>query len=583
MLPGTAVGGYHPAREGGRHFLPLLRLTTTAAAVTLNFRLCGVSEAAIRLGSSTVKVVTTEQMRRAEQHCARAGTGTDELMENAGRAVADAVISEFKGREPRVLVLAGPGNNGGDGLVAGRYLHDRGLSVRILVVGERSVEDRNVRLAMERGIDMTSAAAMTPGDVDAVLSTSDVVIDALLGTGRRRPIEGTMADILSKLRDRQKHRSGMKVVAVDLPTGLDADSGMADPLCPYVDETITLGFPKVGLFNLPGAERAGRITVADIGIPEDFAESEIELMMPVMVRSILPERPRVSNKGTFGKVMVVAGSASYTGAAFLSSEAAARGGAGLVTLAVPSSLQPILASKLTEVTYLRLPEVDFGIVQPAAAGIIERSLEGYRVLLMGPGLGRTEEVSSVVRALALRPRADVPSLVLDADALTILSETASGAGVWRGIRGDVILTPHPGEMARLTGLSVAGIQSDRVGLTRSVAREWNKIVVLKGAYTVVAAPDGRTAISPFANPGLATAGTGDVLAGLIAGLLAQGLAPFDAAVAGVFVHGEAGRLAVEENGDTGVVASDLLPLLPLAIKAVRSASVVSGGTYALGS
>ena len=289
-----------------------------------------------------------------------------------------------------------------------------------------------------------------------------------------------------------------------------------------------------------------------------------ELLTSDWAQAILPKRPFSANKGSFGKALVVAGSINYIGAAYLACNGALRVGAGLVTLAMATSLQPILASKLTEVTYLPLPESQPGIVSPEAAELVSRQSGQYNVLLLGCGLGQSQSAVEFVRSLLSGK--ELPALVLDADALNILAETADW---WQQLTNNAILTPHPGEMARLCGLSVEEVQSDRSGIARRFAAEWRKTIVLKGAYTVIADPDGCCRVSPFANPGLASAGTGDVLAGAIAGLLAQGLSFFDAGTLGTYLHGEAGEMIKETLGDAGMIATDLLPALPVVIKQLK--------------
>jgi NAD(P)H-hydrate epimerase len=276
-------------------------------------------------------------------------------------------------------------------------------------------------------------------------------------------------------------------------------------------------------------------------------------------------RPLDSHKGTFGRVLVVAGSASYIGAAYLACEGAARVGAGLVTLAIPRSLQPVLAAKLTEATYLLLPEEE-GALSPEASDVILSELPGYQAILVGCGLGQGSDVARLIRQTLLTARYPGVPMVLDADALNIMSRVPEW---WLGLRGEAVVTPHPGEMSRLTGMTTSEINAARLSTTRERAVQWGKSVVLKGAYTVIGSPHGQVRISPFANPGLASAGTGDVLAGAVAGLLAQGMSTFDAAACGVYIHGAAGEQIRHEMGDTGMVASDLLPRLPLVIKRLK--------------
>ena len=516
-----------------------------------------------------MKILTITQMRRVEEECAKIGLPTSMLMENAGKAVAEEVRKILSIiNQQRILILSGPGNNGGDGLVAARHLHDWGAKVSLYLFSERPPDDPSLKLVRERSMTCIEAAQdESMGKLDELLASANAVIDALFGTGKSRPLRGIFWQALDRVSKVKKKQPALRIIALDLPSGLNADSGAVDPACLYVDNTITLGFPKPGLFNSSGAERAGKITVADIGIPPHLVESITEeLTTDEWAKSVLPERPLQANKGSFGRVLVVAGSINYIGAAYLACSGAMRVGAGLVTLATATSLQPILASKLTEVTYLPLPESNPGIISLRAARLIHQELDHYNVLLLGCGLGQSQSAIRFVRSTLFRSKSALPSLVLDADALNTLAKTPNW---WQQLTDDAILTPHPGEMARLVGVSVDEVQSDRVGIAKRVALEWHKTVVLKGAYTVIASPDGQSRISSIANPGLASAGTGDVLVGIIAGLLAQGLSLFDAAACGVFLHGEAGEMVRARLGNAGMIASDLLPVLPLVIKQLK--------------
>jgi len=508
-------------------------------------------------------------MRRIDQECGNIGLPTSVLMENAGRAIAEETRRILGAiNEQEILVLVGPGNNGGDGLVAARYLHDWGARVSVYLFGRRSPDDTNLRLVQERGLRCVEAVhdGNLNGFVD-LLSSATAVVDALFGTGASRPLGDILRQALDKISKAKEARPGLRIIAVDLPSGLNADSGAVDAACLYADNTITLAFPKPGLFNPPGLERTGEISVVDIGIPSYLAEPiTTELITSEWARAVLPKRPLGANKGTFGKVLVVSGSLNYIGAAYLACNGAMRVGAGLVTLATATSLQPILASKLTEVTYLPLPESSPGIISPQAARLIEEELERYQVLLLGCGLGQSRSVVEFVESLVFREGVTVRPLVLDADALNTLARTPNW---WQQLTVDVILTPHPGEMARLAGVSIDEVQSDRLGMAKKLAVEWHKTVVLKGAYTVIAAPNGQCRINPVANPGLASAGTGDVLAGVIAGLMAQGLRLFDAAACSVYLHGQAGELVKEKLGDAGMIATDLTSALPLVIKRLK--------------
>jgi len=339
-----------------------------------------------------MKIVTAEQMRQIDRACAGIGLPSEMLMENAGKAVAEESRQVLKVMDRQhILLLIGPGNNGGDGLVAARHFHDWGATVSAYLLNSRT-GDPNLELVQKRGITCVEAAQDTNLEkFDKLLSSATCVIDALFGTGRIRPLHGTVQQVLKRVSDARKQNAGLRIIALDLPSGLDADNGAVDPACLYADNTITLGFPKLGLFNFPGAERVGKLTIADIGIPDHLAESvKTELITADWARGILPERPLSANKGSFGRVLAAAGSINYIGAAYLACSGSIRVGAGLVTLATAATLQPILASKLTEVTYFPLPESQPGIISPEAAELICRQFSQYNVLLLGCGLGQSE-------------------------------------------------------------------------------------------------------------------------------------------------------------------------------------------------
>jgi NAD(P)H-hydrate epimerase len=358
-------------------------------------------------------------------------------------------------------------------------------------------------------------------------------------------------------------------MALDLPTGLNPDTGEVDPACPKMDITVALGYPKAGLLGFPGAEHAGRLEVAAIGIPSGLAEeSEInlDLITPEWTREHLPVRPPNSHKGTFGHTLVVAGSRNYVGAAYLAAQASVRTGAGLTTLASPISVYPIAAGKLTEVIHLPLPEDSKGRIHPEGSQVVRSILERYDVLLAGCGMGWSQGTKDFLEKLLLGESPPELPMVIDADGLNNLSQISDW---WRRLGGPVVLTPHPGEMATLTGTSTPEVQRDRINSARQWSRHWNVTVVLKGAHTLIAEPEGLIRISPFANPGLASGGTGDVLTGIIAGLMAQGLSPGVAASCGVYIHGQAGEAVRTRIGDTGSIASDLIERLPETIRDLK--------------
>lgn len=547
-----------------------------------------------------MKIVTVEEMRRIEADSDAAGHSYAAMMEQAGRSVAEAILArrDVKGRP--VLVLVGPGNNGGDGLVAARYLSEAGAEVTCYLLSPRDPdEDENFRLVQEGEPDIVLAE----DDEDlhtlrSIARDAEVAVDALLGTGTRLPLRGTLAEMLEAVGQilaarGEISRQGMTsltaiptpeerawpfVVGVDGPTGLDYTSGELDEATLSVDLTVTFAYPKVGHFRFPGAGALGELVVADIGIDPALAEEvTLEAVTPEMGREWLPPRPPDAHKGTFGKALIVAGSVNYTGAAYLAGAAATRAGAGLVTVALPAAIYGAISSHLTEATYLLLPH-EIGVVTAEAIDVLVDQMPGYDALLIGPGLGREQETVDFVEALldggeghkqvgfleteeTENASLTLPPLVVDADGLNILSGMERW---WSRLPPESILTPHPGEMARLMDCAIDDVKVDRVETTQSQAAAWDQVVVLKGAHTVVAAPDGRTVIEPFTNPGLATAGTGDVLAGTIVALRAQGVDAFEAAAAGAFLHGLAGELARGRMGVTGMVASDVLARLPQA-------------------
>ncbi len=524
-----------------------------------------------------MKILSIDQMRRLEKRCADNGIESNALMENAGRAIAEEA-RHLAGPPPKsILVLIGPGNNGGDGEVASRYLKGWGYGVVLYLAASRAEPDLNFLLAQEAGVQSISYEDdPTLSRLEEVVRSASLVIDSVYGTGFRvsgqpsRQISERIAAILTTVADARKHRQGLLILSADVPSGVDADTGEIDRSCLAVDESVVLGYPKPGLFVGEASQKAGRLRIVDIGIPDHLAtESVAELMTEDQIRPLLPWRPLVSNKGTFGKVLVVAGSVNYVGAAYLACAGAARSGAGLVTLAAPESLNFLSAAKPVEATFLPLP-VSGARSSADGPGVVRKSLRGYDCLLIGPGLGQGEFATNLIKSLLLARTRIGTKCVIDADGLTTVARLSTKVDVWRRLSADAILTPHPGEMSKLTGLDIDEVQRERLEIAAKMASIWGKTVVLKGAYTVVASPQGRVTISPFANPALASGGTGDVLAGVIAGLIAQGLPLFDAAMVGVFLHGKAGELVSRRLGDTGAIATDLLPELPVAIKEIKA-------------
>ncbi len=528
--------------------------------------------------ANMAKVFSVAQMVAAEKEADAAGVSYPEMMENAGRAVARAISERYDVDAMQILILVGPGNNGGDGLVAGRYLAEAGADVAFYLYRPRDAEeDENFRRVEEMGLFHVNAEFDQRYRVLRLrLRATDMVVDALLGTGVDRPIGGELAKLMRQVQAGLKERAeeqapeearltnvaalpdgatdqeGPIVVAVDCPSGLNCDTGALDPLTVPARLTVTFAGPKRGHFLFPGAAAVGELVVADIGIgPELPAVQEVDVALATarMARALLPERAIDGHKGTFGKALIVSGSAGYWGAPVLCGRGAYRAGAGLVALATPRAVRPVAATQLPEATYPPAPDEDnFGA---ESARFIAEILPGYDALLVGPGVGAADEFMQTL----LERVQTFPPLVVDADGLNILARMEEWA---QRLPEGTVLTPHPGEMARLVGEELSELrEKDRIKLARESAERWQQVVLLKGAFTVVAAPDGRSAILPFANPLLGSAGSGDVLAGVIVSLLGQGLDGYEAAVLGAYLHGAAGELAREALGDAGLLSGEL--------------------------
>jgi NAD(P)H-hydrate epimerase len=533
------------------------------------------------------KIVTVDQMRAIEAAADQAGITYAMMMDAAGNAVAEHVLARIgPPADHKVVVLCGSGNNGGDGLVAANRLAEAGASVTVYATQPLDESDPKVQRLRARGLLLVDAENDQRWRVlKNLMGGVTVLVDAIFGTGVRLPLKGKPADLLRMLSRYLADRPADRpfVAAVDCPSGLNCDTGALDPLALPAHLTVTLAAAKPGHFKFPGADAVGDLAVADIGLEgaglPELSGIQLELATHETVKGLLPPRPRNAHKGTFGRVLVVAGSVNYTGAVYLSAAAAYRVGAGLVTAAVPPPLYAILAAQLPEATWIMLPH-EMGVVASPAADVVRQVYAKTQALLVGPGFGTEKETAAFVRRwlgvdeapgvrrghmgflapaaaqAAAEPDAAMPPLVVDADGLKLLAKVEGWAG---RLPRETVLTPHPGEMATLTGLDKDAIEADRVGLAQRFAAEWGHVVVLKGAFTVVAAPDGRATLQPFATAALARAGTGDVLAGAIAGLLAQGLAPYDAAVAAAYLHGLAGLRAAEVLGSTAsVIAGDVL-------------------------
>jgi ADP-dependent NAD(P)H-hydrate dehydratase / NAD(P)H-hydrate epimerase len=507
-----------------------------------------------------MKYVSVAEMIAIEKESDAAGHTYPQMMEHAGRGLAEVVRDAYSHVSPRrIFGLVGSGNNGGDTLVAFDYLQQWGWDTTAYIVRPRPANDPLVDRVTSAGGRILEIEH-DPGhqNLIAALKSHPVLLDGILGTGIRLPLRGNIGVVLARVSKTIANlETRPHIIAVDCPSGVDCDTGAAAAECLSADITVTVAAAKHGLLKFPAYKVIGELRLVGIGLPNELAAYDSVQRTVVTqdwVRTVIPSRPLDAHKSTFGVVMVVAGSVNYSGAALLAGESAFRSGAGWVTLAVPEPLLPALAGHFIEATWLPLPHKDGWIAQDAAQ-VVGDNLERVTTLLLGPGFGMEPTTGNFVGALISTKSQQLPPLVIDADGLKLLANIPN----WTDhLPVPAILTPHPGEMAILTGLPVREIQSNRVEIAEKYAAEWGHIVVLKGAFTVIAAPDGRTAIIPVATPALARAGTGDVLAGLIVGLRAQGMEAYNAAAAGAWIHAQAGLRAAEKLGSTAsVLAGDV--------------------------
>src|SRR5271169_4707797 len=510
-----------------------------------------------------MKITTTAEMREIDRATSeRFGVPSLTLMENAGSAIAEFILDEY-GEVNRIAVVCGKGNNGGDGFVVARKLHRAGRVVEVLLLASPT-DLRGDALAMFERLPLRPIALQTQQELQAESSRSlancDLIVDAILGTGFQPPVKGLYADAIAAM-----NRSGKPVVAVDIPSGADADSmsAQADEHIARADAIVTFTAPRPA--HIFGNLTRGPILVAPIGSPPEAITSKLnlEVTTPRDFAALLAPRPRDSNKGMYGHALIVGGSLGKSGAAAMAGVAALRAGAGLVTVATAKSALPNVAGFAAELMTEPLPETDTGGIGFASikSGKLQHLASTMTVAAIGPGIGRHPEtvefVQEAVRTLKC-------PLVIDADGLNAFDGKTE---LLDGSRRALVLTPHPGEMGRLAGISTKAVQADRLNVARNFAREHRLVLVLKGNLTVIALPDGTAWVNPTGNPGMATGGTGDILTGMTAGILAQ--IPNDAAraaVAAVYLHGLAGNVAAESVGEHSLVATDLLTGVPEAFR-----------------
>ncbi len=505
-----------------------------------------------------MRVIYPHEMQALDAAAVRSGIQALDLMERAGRELALAARNMLGVPEGRkVSVVAGKGKNGGDGLVAARYLNEWGARVAVILLAGSDELHPDALANYEKLGHEVLLTWSEDGPEPAALRQADLILDCIFGIGFRGVAEGLYAAAIKAIND-----SGALVLAADIPSGVDGADGSVRGPAVRANRTATFALPKTGLYLYPGAGLVGELEVRDIGIPSllltETAASDIATIEEEQVGLLLPERPADAHKGSNGKVLVLAGSLGMTGAAALASLASLRAGAGMATLGIPAGLNPIMEIKLTEVMTIPMPETVQRAFAAEAAEPALRAAERADAVALGPGIGTAPETQDFVMRLLAGTAAP---LVLDADGLNCV---AANPQALAEREGGLIITPHPAELSRLTGRSTEEILADRIGAVKEAAQRFGCPVVLKGAHTLVADPAGRVRINLTGSSGMATAGSGDVLTGCIAALLAQGLGPWEAALCGVYLHGSAGELAAVTVGEIGMLAGDIAAALPVA-------------------
>lgn len=528
-----------------------------------------------------VKLYTVKEMLELEKEANDNNLSYYEMMENAGKSLAEEIniaYSHITNRQ--ILALAGSGNNGGDALVALGELTKSNWKCSAYIVKKRSEEDPLVERFVKSGGKVIEAQNDPDFiQLEELLNSCAILVDGVFGTGIKLPLKGDVARILKHCKEYIAHNSNkIFIVAVDCPSGIDCENGAIAEETIHADLTVTMVGIKSGMINSPAAGYLGKLRICNIGNISklnQYLQNKKIVLSKSIVKSSLPERPMDAHKGTFGTALIIAGSVNYTGAALLSGMAAYRSGVGLVTLAVPAPLHAVLAGQLPESTWILLPH-EMGVISGNADKVIRQNLNRASAVLIGPGFGLEDptkeflrkllftdtikqqgEIGFVPKGLALNSHLKIDKpMVFDADGLKLLAKFEKW---YEMLPAESILTPHPGEMSVLTGLSTDHIQQNRVDVTLEYSKMWGHVVVLKGAYTLIASPDSRLAVVPVATSALARAGTGDVLAGLVVGLRSQGVKAFEAACAGAWIHASAGELAAERIGSTApVIASDVV-------------------------
>jgi len=514
-----------------------------------------------------VKISTVSEMRRLDQTAVDVyGIREELLMENAGEATYFVISSEVGIRGKTFIVCCGIGNNGGDGFVVARKIHSNGGRVKVLILGDRAKYRGAARLNLDiiskLKIDIREVASVDAVRMD--MAHADAIVDAIFGTGLVREVTGLYRDVIELI-----NNCGKTVFSVDIPSGVSGDSGHVLGVAVKADYTVTFGLPKLGNILFPGYERCGKLYVTHISFPPAIYDADT-LKVEINRSKRLPPRDRNAHKGTVGQVLFIAGAAGYFGAPYFSALSFLKAGGGYSRLAAPASIIPFIAGKGSEIVFLPQKETDTGSIAVENKDALVDLAAKMDMVVLGPGLSLNAETRGLVRELVKEIHRPV---LIDGDGITAVSEDLK---ILKDREAATVLTPHPGEMSRLTGLSVPEIDAGKIPIIQDASRDLNAVVVLKGGRSLIGFPDGKVFVNMSGNPGMATAGSGDVLTGTVAAMFGLGLGLGDAVLKGVFIHGLAGDLAAREKGEDGMTAQDILDHLPLATKMDRDGR---GETY----
>ncbi len=507
-----------------------------------------------------MKVSTVAQMRNLDRSATEEfGISEDLLMENAGQAVYFVMLKEFGIKDKRFAVFCGSGNNGGDGFVVARKIHSNGGEAKVFLLDDetkfKGVARRNFEILSKLPIEISRVGSVE--SIGSALLQCDAVVDAVFGTGLIREVSGIYQDVIRAINDSKR-----TVFSVDIPSGINGDTGEVMGIAVKADYTVTFGLPKIGNMLYPGYDHCGKLYVSHISFPPSLYDTDsikVEINSPAQ----LPERDKNAHKGDFGEVLFIAGASSYLGAPYFSALSFLKAGGGYSRLATPISISSFLANKGSEIVFLPQKETGSGSIALESKDQLLKLSEKMDMVVLGPGLSLDEETQELTRELA---QGIEKPLLIDGDGITAI---AGDLARIKNRRAATILTPHLGEMSRITESTISEINKDKIGVLQKTAKELNAIIVLKGAHSLIAHPDETVYINMSGNPGMATAGSGDVLTGAIAAMFGLGLSLADAVRTGVFIHGFSGDLAAKDKGEDGITAQDIMDYLPRTLMRYR--------------